>query len=87
MYFAGNDDYPNFIAFSPMLSPQVLDSNKKVANWISTRISSEKTKPFDTNLEPTMLMVANGKVNLKCNKSVLVQKSFSSLYINFILHL
>ena len=40
------------------------------------RVSSEKIKPCDTNLEPTMF-----------KNSVLVQKSSSSLYSNFILSL
>ena len=38
-------------------------------------MSSEKFKPFENNLEPTI------------PNSVLVQKSFSSLYSNFILNL
>ena len=57
-----------------MLSSLILDSNKKASNWISTGISSEKFKRFDTNLEPTMSNLANGRVTLKFNKSVLVQK-------------
>ena len=87
MYFTGNDDYQNFLVFAPMLSYLVLDSNTKVPDWISTGISSEKIKPFDTGLEPTMSNLANGRVNLKFNNSVLVQKSVSSLYSNFILNL
>ena len=35
-----------------MLSSLILDSIKKVINWISTGISSEKVKSFDANLEP-----------------------------------
>ena len=50
-------------------------------------MSPEKNKPFDTNLEPTMSNVANGRVILKFNNSILVQKSSSSLYSNFILNL
>ena len=70
-----------------MLSSLVLDSNEKVTTWISTGISSEKIKPFHTNLEPTMSNLANGTVNLKFNNSVLVRKSFSSLYSNFLLNM
>ena len=33
-----------------------------VTNWVSTRISSEKIKIFDNNLEPTMSNLANGRV-------------------------
>ena len=50
-------------------------------------MSSESIKPFDTNLEPTMSNLGNNKVILKFNNSVLVQKSFSSMYSNFILNL
>ena len=59
-----------------MPSSLISDSNKKVANWISTGISSEKIKPFYTNLEPTMSDLPNGRVNVKFNNSVLVQKNF-----------
>ena len=51
---------------------------------MSTEISSEKSKPFDTGLEPTMFALANGRINLKFKNSVLVQKALSSLYSNFI---
>ena len=66
MYFTSNDDYQNFLAFATMLSsPLILDSNRKVTDWILTGISSEKIKPFDNGLEPTMSNLANGRVNLK----------------------
>ena len=44
-------------------------------------------EPFNTNLQPTMSNLANGRVILKSNNSVLVQKSFFSYYSNFILNL
>ena len=56
--------------FAPILSSLILDSNKKVINRISTRISSENIKLFDTNLEPTMSNLANVRVILKFNNSV-----------------
>ena len=43
-------------------------------------------KPFDTGLEWEMSHLANGRVNLTFNNSVLMQKSFFSLYCNFILN-
>ena len=70
-----------------MLSSLILDINKKATNWTSTVISSEEIKPCGTSLEPKMSNLANGRVNLKFNNSVLVQKSFPSLYSNFILNL
>ena len=76
MYFTGNDGYQNFLVFAPMLSCLILDSNRKVTEWISTGILSEKIKPFDTGLEPTMSNLPNGRVNLKFNYSALVQKVF-----------
>ena len=87
IYFTGKDSYQNFLVFASMLSSLILDSNTKVTNWISTGISSEKTKPFDTGLATKMSNLASGRVNLKTNNSVLVQKRFSSLYSNFILNL
>ena len=74
MYFTGDDGYQNFLVFAPMHSSLIFDSNKKVTNLISTKISSEKNKLFGTNLEPTMSNLANGRVTLKYNNSVLVQK-------------
>ena len=87
MYFTGDDDYQNILVFGQMLSSLILDSNKKVTNWISIEISSKKIKPFNTGLELTMSNLANGRVNLKINNSVLVRKRFSSLHSNFILNL
>ena len=69
-----------------MLSLLILDANKKVTNWISSRIPSENIKPFDINLEPAMSNLANGQVILKFSNSVLVQKRYSAFYSNFILN-
>ena len=75
------------LVFVPMFSSLILNSNKKTTNWISTGKSSEQIKPFDTNLEPPMSNLANGRVILKFNNYILVQKISSSLYSNFILNL
>ena len=74
IYFPDNQSYQSFLVFPPMLNLLIFDSNKKGNNWVSTRISSENIKPFDTNFEPTMSNLANGRVILKFNNSVLVQK-------------
>ena len=87
MYFTRNDGYQNVLVFAPILSSLILESNKKVTNWISIEISSEETEPFDTNLDPAVSKLANGRVILKFSNSALVQKSFSSLHSNFILNL
>ena len=79
MYFTGDDGYQNFLVFTPMLSSPILDSNKKVTNSVSTRISFEKIQPFATNLGTTMSNLANGRIILKLNNFVLVQKSSSSM--------
>ena len=50
-------------------------------------MSSKKIKPFDTNLEPTMSNLANGRINLKFKTSVLKLKRFSSLYSDFNLNI
>ena len=52
-----------------------------------TEISSEKNIPSETNLEPAMSNLVNGKIILKFNNSVLVQNICSSLYSNFNLNL
>ena len=49
MYFTRDDGYQNFSVFAPMVSSVIL-ACKKVTKWLSTGISSEKIKPFDTNL-------------------------------------
>ena len=67
-----------------MMVINLSDSISKVTNCISTRISSEKIKEFDTGIELTVSNLANGGVNLKFNNSVFMQKSFSSLCSNFI---
>ena len=56
IYFIGDNSSQNFLVFAPMLNSLKLelDSNKKVTDWISTGVSSEKIKPFDTSLEPTL---------------------------------
>ena len=87
MYFTGNDGYQNFLSFAPMLSSLVSDSNKKVTNSVSIRISPEKIKPIEGNLEPTIPNLANARIKLKFSNSVIVQKHFFSLYSGFILNL
>ena len=58
-----------------MLSLLTLDNNKKVTNWTLTRVLPEKSKPCDTNFEPTMNNLANGRVILKISNSFLMQKN------------
>ena len=70
------DGYQTFLVFALMLSCLISDSISKVTNCISTRISSEKIKQFDTDIEPTVTNLAYGGVNLKFNNSVLVKKVF-----------
>ena len=61
MYFTGDDGYQKFLVFTPV---------------ISTGILLKETKPFDTNLKPTMSNLANPRIILKFNNSVLVKKVF-----------
>ena len=77
----------SFLVSSPMLSSLTLHNNKKLTNWISTKILPEKIKSFNINREPTMSNLANIRVTLKFNNSALVQKSSSPLYSNFIFNL
>ena len=87
MFFTDDEGYQSLLVFTPMLSSLILGSNKRITNWISTRISSEKIKPFGTNLEPTMSNSTNTRVTLKFSNSGLVKKGFVSLKSNFILNL
>ena len=59
----GEDSYKIILVFDLLLSSLILHSNKKVTNWISTRILSEKYNFFDANFEPTMCDFANGRVS------------------------
>ena len=59
-----------------MLSSLILAINKKVTNWILSRISPENFKPFNTNFDQPMSNLANGGVILKFNHSVLVENVF-----------
>ena len=86
IYFAGDDGYQNFLVFAPVVSSLILDDNEKVTYWMWTIITSEKIKPFDTNLEPIMSNLANGRVISKFNNAVLVQNIFSLLHSNSILN-
>ena len=76
MYFTGND-----YCLSALF--HILDSNNRVSNWIPTRLLSEKVEPFDTNLRPNMSNLSNGKVILKFNNSVLLQKYFLPVIVTF----
>ena len=64
MYFTGDDGFQNFLVFVPMPSSLIRDSNKEVTNCISTGILSQKIKPFDINLEPTMSGSVNGNLKI-----------------------
>ena len=65
-----------FLVFGPMLSSLIIDSNKKANHWILNEISSETIKPFLMNVEVTFFYLANGRIILKFNNSVLIRKSF-----------
>ena len=77
MYFTGDDGYQIFLVFAPILYISLkLDSNRKVTNWMSIRISSTKIKLFDTNLEPNISNLGNSRVILKFINPVLVLLKF-----------
>ena len=50
-----------------------------LTGYRSTGISCGKIKEFDAGLELAMSNLANSRLGLKFNNSVLVQKSFSPL--------
>ena len=54
MHFIGDDGFQSWLSdIAVMLNSGTFDNSKKVTNWISTGVSSEKLKPFDTNLAQT----------------------------------
>ena len=72
LYFKGYDDYKNLLVFAPILSSLILDSNKKVTDWISTGLLPVKIKLFDISLELIMSNLSNGRANLEFKNSALV---------------
>ena len=72
IYFTGDDGNQFFLIFAPMLNSLTLDNNKKVTNWILTRVSLEKSKLFDPILAPIMSNLANGRISFKFSNFVLV---------------
>ena len=88
MYFTFHIDYKTFFRFlTPTFSSLILDRTKTVANWVLTRVSIKKFKLLASNLDAFMFNLANGRVVLKLNHSILAQKRFCSMYSNFILNL
>ena len=73
-YFTCEDAYQYFLVFALILNSIILESNTKITNWISNKVSPEKIKSFDADLTPTMTNLANGRVSLKFNNSFLMQK-------------
>ena len=63
-----------FLVFAPLENSHVLHNNKKATNWISTRVSPKKFTAFDVNLTLAMTNLVHGRVSLKFNIIVLVQK-------------
>ena len=65
-----------FLVLSSILCSLILETNKKVINWLSFIISPKRFKPFDINRVSTITDLANSRISLKFNKSVLVQIFF-----------
>ena len=52
MNFYGNDDYQNYLVFPPKLYALIQDD--KIVSWQSTGVSSQRYKPTDSILSPTV---------------------------------
>ena len=76
MYLTGDDAYQNMLVFAPFRNLLALDSNKESYQRISSGVSPEEIKQFDTKLEPIIFNLNNVWVILKSNHSALVQKNF-----------
>ena len=62
-----------------MLHSVILDNNnKKISNWISTEISPEKIKPFDSSFVSITPNLMNGRIILKINNYALADQNSSS---------
>ena len=61
--------YQEFPVYAPILSSLILDSLKKFTNFLW------KIKPFDTNSESIMSNLANDRVTLEFNNSILAQNT------------
>ena len=84
------NDTADFVKKKPTdFDHKLKNLNKKVTSNKTKHLQAEKKifKPFHTQLEPTLSNLANGRVILKLNNTVLVENSFSSLCSNFILNL
>ena len=72
MYFTDYNGYHIFLAFQQCLISY--NNNKNYKSWTSTEIPPKKNKPFASILGPIMCNLGNGKIRMKFNSSVLVQK-------------
>ena len=77
------------LVFASKFNSLTLDDNndKKVTNWISIEIFTEKIKRFNFSHALIMSNLGNGKIILKFNKSVYMQKSSFSSFSNLISNL
>ena len=66
-----------------MLNSLTLDNSKIVTNRMPSGASPKKTKPFDSHLALMISNLADSRVSIKSNSSVLVQKNPSSFYSDF----
>ena len=66
-----------------MLNSLTLDNCKIVTNRMPSEVSPKKTKPFDSPLALMISNLADSRVSIKSNSSVLVQKNPSSFYSDF----
>ena len=64
MHFTGNNGFQKFQVFAQLLNSLIFDRNKNVINWMLTGISSERIKPFDTNIEPKISSLDNVKLKI-----------------------
>ena len=65
MHFTGNTGYQKFQVFAPLLNSLIFDRNKNIINGMLTGISSERIKPFDTNIEPKISSLDNVKLKIE----------------------
>ena len=83
MYFTDSDGHQDFLVFAIIVNSLILGGNKKIISRLLTGISYENIRPFDTNFELTMFNLANDRVILNFNNSVLVNKVLPQCIVIF----
>ena len=81
IYFR-NDGLQNYLIFPPSFDIRKLCNRDyvKVAFWRSVGISTKTIEPFEVKIGPEVNHSNEGKISIKFNNTVLIQKAFTFIY-------